>query len=269
MKHLPKGQFYGQTNKITYLDGITLTDTEYTHDKVDWHYHENAYFTFILQGNLVEGNKKEVYNCSAGTLLFHNWQEPHYNIKPIGFTRGFHIELEQKWVNSFALNLNKLQGNIHVTNTDLKLLLYKIFKETKINDSTTVLSIQGLLLQTFTGMERTQQKASKNKPEWVHKIGEILQDNCTEKFSLNTLSKTLEIHPVHLSRDFSKYFHCGLGDYIRKLRIEKSLSLISNSKNSLTEISFECGFADQSHFIRCFKEITGNIPSEYRKLLLS
>ena len=109
MKKLLTGQFYGQTNQTIYLDGITLTDTEYTHDKVDWHYHENAYFTFILQGNVIEGNKKEVYNCSEGSLLFHNWQEPHYNIKPTGFTRGFQIELEQKWIDAFAFDLNNLQ----------------------------------------------------------------------------------------------------------------------------------------------------------------
>ena len=89
MKQSQKGEFYGQTNKTINLEGITLTDTVYTHDKVDWHYHENAYFTFILQGNVIEGNKKEIYNCSAGDLLFHNWQEPHYNIKPEGIYKRF------------------------------------------------------------------------------------------------------------------------------------------------------------------------------------
>jgi AraC family transcriptional regulator len=49
MKHLQTGQFHEQTNKTSHLNGVTLTDTEYTLEKVDWHYHENAYFTFILQ----------------------------------------------------------------------------------------------------------------------------------------------------------------------------------------------------------------------------
>ncbi len=82
----------------------------------------------------------------------------------------------------------------------------------------------------------------------------------------NKLSDTLNIHPAHLSREFSKYFQCGLGQYIRKLKIEKSLSLLSNKKNSLTDISFECGFSDQSHFIRCFKEMIGISPQAYRKI---
>jgi AraC family transcriptional regulator len=97
MDNLKTGQFFGTTNETIHLTGITLTDTEYTHDKVDWHYHENSYFTFILNGKLVEGNKKETHTCESGGLIFHNWQEPHYNIKPKGYTRGFHIELKTQW----------------------------------------------------------------------------------------------------------------------------------------------------------------------------
>lgn len=69
MNNLKTGQFYGNTNDILHLDGITLTDTEYTHEKVDWHFHENAYFTFIIEGKLLEGNKKDIYECKSGNLV--------------------------------------------------------------------------------------------------------------------------------------------------------------------------------------------------------
>jgi AraC-like DNA-binding protein len=266
MKQLQTGQFYGQTNDTMYLDGVTLTDTEYTIEKVDWHYHKNAYFTFILQGKLIEGNRKEIYNCSAGELLFHNWHEPHYNIKPTGFTRGFHIEVEQKWLDNFSLDLNNIQGSIRISPPDLKFLLYKIFKETKINDNSSSLSLQGLLLQTLAGLKGIRDTSARSKPLWVNKINEILHDRISEKLSLIDLSGTLGIHPVHLSRDFSKYFQCSMGEYVRKLKVEKSLVMLSNKKYSLMDISFECGFSDQSHFIRCFKEITGINPMAYRRL---
>jgi AraC family transcriptional regulator len=268
MDHLQKGQFYGQTKETVHLDGITLTDTEYTHDKVDWHYHENPYFTFILQGNLIEGNKKEVYNCSAGTLLFHNWQEPHYNIKPTGFARGFHIELEQKWANKYGFDLCDLQGNIHVEDPAVKLLLHKIFRESKINDNVSDLAIQELVLQTLTGIKHIQNTSVKSNPGWVKKVNEMLHDTWSDNPSLTQLAKTLEIHPVHLSRDFPRYFNCGLGEYVRKLKIERSLALLSKKKLSLTAIAFECGFSDQSHFNRCFKELIGISPLTYRKMLL-
>src|SRR5687767_7046952 len=132
MNLLRTGHFFGETNRRICLDGITLTDTEYTHERVDWHYHENAYFTFILQGKLIEGNKKESYSCSNGSLLFHSWQEPHYNIKPAGYTRGFHIELAENHFDELDFDVGQLQGSFSVENTEVKLLLYKIFRETKI-----------------------------------------------------------------------------------------------------------------------------------------
>ena len=267
MKQSQTGEFYGQTNKTINLEGITLTDTVYTLDKVDWHYHENAYFTFILQGNVIEGNKKEIYNCSAGDLLFHNWQEPHYNIKPEGFTRGFHIEIEKNWFDDLEFNTSDLQGSINISNPDLKFLLYKIFRETKTDDVTTLLSIQTLLLETLGKMLRDNQSEINKRPTWVSEINLILNDQFSDQLSLDYLSKTLDIHPVHLSRDFSKYFNSGLGEYIRKLKVQKSLQLISQKKLDLTTIALDCGFSDQSHFTRCFKEINGITPSQYRKIL--
>lgn len=269
MKKSQRGEFYGQTNKTSILEGITLTDTVYTHDKVDWHYHENAYFTFILEGNVIEGNKKEVYNCSAGSLLFHNWQEPHYNVKPEGFTRGFHIELEHDWFDNLDFETTNLQGSLNIENPDLKFLLYKIFRETKIDDSATQLSIQLLLLETLSKMIQNHKTETSKKPTWVAEVNTILHDQFSENLTLQYLSKILNIHPVHLSRDFSKYFQCSLGEYIRKLKVQKSLQLISQKKLDLTTIAFDCGFSDQSHFTRCFKEINGINPSEYRKILFS
>jgi len=268
MNHLQKGQFYGETNTTIHQEGITLTDTVYTHDKVDWHYHEHAYFTFILQGNVTEGNKKEVYNCSPGSLLFHNWQEPHYNIKPEGFTRGFHIEIEQQWFDALHFNADGIQGSSNLANPDLKFLFYKLFAETKINDASSTLSIQGLLLQTLSQMVRNEQYSISKKPAWVYSINEILNEQFTDALTLEYLSAATGIHPVHLSREFPKYFNCSFGEYIRKLKTERSLSLLANKRIDLTAIAYECGFADQSHFTRCFKAINGITPSTYRRLLL-
>ena len=268
MESLKTGQFYGQTNDIIHLNGITLTDTAYTHDTVDWHYHENAYFTFILEGRLLEGNKKETYHCAAGSLLFHNWQEAHYNTKPKGFTRGFHIELEHTWFHSLDIPLDAVQGSFRITNPASIILLYQIFKETKVNDGTSSLAIQALLLEALTQMASSLKPAQRKVPLWVFRIREILQDTYAENWTLQALAQSLEIHPVHLSRDFSKYFHCTLGNYIRRMRVQRSLSLLPDRSLSLTDIALDSGFADQSHFNRCFKAMNNMTPSHFRKLLL-
>lgn len=267
MKSLGKGEFYGQTNERIHLNGITITDTEYTHAYVDWHYHEHPYFTFILDGLVLEGNKKEIYHCSPGSLLFHNWQDAHYNIKPDGYTRGFQIELDQSWMDGFCLHTGNLQGSQNLQHPDLKLLMYQLFKTVKTDSLQGTLAIESLLLTLFSKMSGNKNIEEKKTPGWVLKLHDLLHDTFMLDWSLQQLAAQLDIHPVHLSRDFTRYFHCNLGVYIRKLRIQYSLSLLSNEANSLTEIAVACGFADQSHFIRCFKLLNQVTPSGYRKLL--
>lgn len=268
MKYLQTGQFFGETDRTISLNGITLTDTEYTVEKVDWHYHENPYFTFILAGNIVEGNKKETHNCSGGALLFHNWQEAHYNVKPAGYTRGFQLEAKANWFDKFDLDLNKLPSYLSIENPKIKLLFHNIYKETKLFGKESNLAIEGLLLEVLQELADSQKFEEKKSPAWVKKIDEILRENFTDNPTLNDLSSELNLHPIYLCRAFPKFFRCSFGEYIRKIKVEKSLVLLQKKDMSLTEISFACGFADQSHFIRCFKNFMKLSPKEYRKFIL-
>ncbi|MEI7488702.1 MAG: hypothetical protein WCJ72_15095 [Chryseobacterium sp.] len=163
MNTLRNGQFFGQTNETLDFDGLIITDTEYTHPYVDWHYHENAYFTFLLQGNVIEGNKKEIYDCSAGTLLYHHWEDPHYNIKPDGFTRGFHIEIPREWFESLNVSKDNIEGSFNIKNPELKLSMYKIFKESKINDIESEASTQELLLTIFNELSSKKYFQKRNQ----------------------------------------------------------------------------------------------------------
>lgn len=268
MKVLNKGEFFGETNSRNTLAGLIITDTVYTHDKVDWHYHENPYFTFILQGNVFEGNKKENYHCSQGSLLFHNWDDAHYNLKPPGFTRGFHIEIDRNWFQDYDLNIEHIQGSISIKNPEIQLLFYKLFKESKIDDANTKLSMNTLLIEVLEKIDNQSKTNEQFIPYWVKPLKEILHEQILDSFSLSSLAQLLGIHPVHLSRYFPRYFGCSLGEYIRKIKIKKSLAMLSDRRNSLVEIALETGFSDQSHFNRCFKENMGVTPMMYQKLLL-
>jgi AraC family transcriptional regulator len=81
------------------------------------------------------------------------------------------------------------------------------------------------------------------------------------------LANEVNVHPAHLSREFSRYFHTGLGDYLRLVKVNRAIRLLGDPERLLTEIAFECGFADQSHFIRSFRNYYGVTPLEYRRLM--
>ena len=100
----------------------------------------------------------------------------------------------------------------------------------------------------------------------MKRLVELLNDKNCEQTSVKELARIVGIHPVTLSRQFPKYFNTTLGEYIRKIRVNKSISLIIGNTKSLTQIAQESGFADQAHFNKMFKRYIGTTPGEYKKL---
>lgn len=269
MLELHNGNFFGETNQRLDLDGITLTKTVYTHDYVDWHFHENAYFTFLLHGGLVETDNKNTFRCGPGELLFHYWQEAHCNIKPPEFTQGFHVEISKSWFDRLQLSNHVFEGSFQVKDPAIVIGFYNMVRESSVYDTASNLAIESLLINALARLTKIYDKPIDLKPIWVKKLKAILHDEPFEKHSLSALAARLDIHPIHLSRDFKKHFHSSLGDYIRRIKIQNSIVLLQDKTLNLTEIAFACSFADQSHFLRCFKYYTGIKPSVYRKSILS
>jgi AraC-like DNA-binding protein len=83
------------------------------------------------------------------------------------------------------------------------------------------------------------------------------------------VAESIGIHPVHLAREFRKHYHCTVGEYLRRLRIEHASRKLIESDSSLVDISEAAGFADQSHFGRTFKRLMGITPNGYRALFSS
>lgn len=126
---------------------------------------------------------------------------------------------------------------------------------------------ENLLLDVY---KRFLKQKTGKVPAWAKELKEIIQDQIDTNLtlSLKEISQSLDVHPTYLSREFSKYFDdLSFGDYIRKLRIEKSIHLLKDSKHTLAEIAYLTGFSDQSHFARIFKKTKGKSPLVYRKNL--
>jgi len=266
MEKLSSGEFFGLTSHKLETGGLILTDTAYTHEYVDWHYHENVYFTFILSGKVIEGNKKGKVNLSAGSLLFHNAQESHYNIKPRGETRGMHIELQQRWISEMFPHADVKEGSFELLCPKMKILFYQLLRESKIADDLTTLGVQNLVIEA-TNPFFSGSRESGFRPSWVDKVGDLLQDNYFCPPNLKEIAIVAGVHPVHLSRSFTKYFGCTIAEYIRLLKVERAFSMLAVKGNSLSTVAHCCGFADQSHMIRCFKTLSGNTPLFFRRLI--
>ncbi|NAS30771.1 helix-turn-helix domain-containing protein [Flavobacteriaceae bacterium R38] len=266
MKILTKGKYYGSQNSETSYNGVLLSQYTYMGPRTDWHYHENPYFMYVLQGNMMDCNKKVKTLCPSGSLMFNNWQEPHYGAKHSIDAGGFHLEFEKKWLKENGISLNLLEGSQLIQHPQIHFLFAKLYHEFLLSDSYSTVTVEVLLLQICEALNDLKTVHAQTQPNWVDGLKELLHYD-TSNLSLKYLSDQLNIHPVHISRATSKYLSMSLGEYIRQQKLKKAIPLLLDSSKSLTEITYQAGFSDQSHFNRVFKSHFNMNPSSYRKTI--
>lgn len=262
MLQLENGKYLGVNKRSWDANGVLISETEY-HEKVfeGWHYHENYHLTFILQGGNREQRKNKEAESLPGNIMFYESGELHRNFNTNHPSRNINIEIKKEFFSDYNLDIAFFNAaTLNYANAKFSLL--KIYHECLAMDQGSQTAIHALLLTLMPAPD----KIEKAHPQWIRLVREILNDRWSEQISLKEIADLVQVHPVTVSRFFPQYFKCTLGQYARKLKIDKATTLLRNSQLSLTEIAYQCGFFDQSHFIRVFKQKTGFLPKEYKKL---
>lgn len=269
MQTLQKGKFFGISKEQFSIEGLTTVNSSFhNYSHCPWHYHNNAHFAFTTKGTLTETHRSKKITLSPGCLMYNHSQEPHCNSNYSANVSALHIDIEQSWFNKYNIRYSQFEGIYLLENPLLKHIFFKVFKEVNELDAASPITIEALLLQAINLMLPSQLPKALSKSRWVNQLTELLHSKCSEQLSLGYVAAELSIHPVYLCQQFPLFFNCTFGEYIRKLRVEEAVKyLLGREELSLTEISYNCGFADQSHFIRIFKKNVGVTPLKFRKYL--
>ena len=73
------------------------------------------------------------------------------------------------------------------------------------------------------------------------------------------------LSPSHFSRLFKETIGQRPMQFVTRYRIEQAKRRLFDLQRSLVDIALECGFADQAHFSRVFKQVEGVTPSAFRQ----
>jgi AraC-like DNA-binding protein len=86
------------------------------------------------------------------------------------------------------------------------------------------------------------------------------------KITVKKLTEQLHLTERTLQRRFVEHIGVSPKQFAKIIQFQASLSSLSDKTVSkLTEVVYESGYADQSHFIRSFKKYTGRKPSQLKK----
>jgi AraC family transcriptional regulator len=264
MSVISEGKSTGQIINSVNSEEVIVITAHYLIEECNYgmHYHENPQICFLMQGRDIESRNNVLYERKPGDTYFYYAGETHGAISRKSISKNTVIEFKKDFLRKYEVSEPQIDQAVR-SNLDAKFLILQLQREMEIGDSSGQLAIQALLLELTNYSKKSSIKPT---PKWVRLLGDLLNDRWNEQLTLNELSLATKTHPVTISKNFRKYFSCTLGEYLRKLKIDKSIPLIKDSGMSLTEIAYHCGFTDQSHFTRNFKQMTGFLPKEFRNI---
>ena len=270
-RSLARGHFHGETLFIRSEAGTLLAETTYPpYARISEHAHDHAYFCFVRSGIFSETVGKRTHTRGPSMLIFHPPYEEHSDSFQHLGGRCFNIQVDNSLLGHAREHGVRLEGSSHFHGGLLLSLSMRLYHEARRQDDLSALVIEGLVLEILAEASRSQYCFSEGKPPpWLERARELIHAHFSERLSLAGIAESVGIHPVHLARSFRQCYHCTVGDYVRRTRIEFTCRKISTSDATLADISSAAGFFDQSHFAKTFKQLTGMTPSKYRESVRS
>jgi AraC family transcriptional regulator len=247
--------------------GFTLTEGIHAGgSRLAWHHHEGPTLCFVLRGVFTETSGGERLTCTPDTLKVMPAGERHCDDFDRGDARGLLVEADPDRALAIRSHAPVLDERIAFHGGLPAALARRVYQEFHQADDAAPLAVEGLLLELLAAVSRSRVESLPNGvAPWLGEARDRLHADVAARPSLAELAAGAGVHPVTLARAFRRTFGCTVGEYLRRLRIERAAEQLTTGAQPLAEIALAAGFADQSHFSNVFRRRVGMSPSAYRR----
>ncbi|MGI9530145.1 helix-turn-helix domain-containing protein [Lutimonas sp.] len=108
---------------------------------------------------------------------------------------------------------------------------------------------------------------SEIRSEFIEKAEALILENISnEQFGVSELAEVMNMSRSNLLRKIKKDTQLSASQFIRQVRLVKSMELLKQQSFTVSEISYKVGFGSTSYFIKCFREHYGYPPGEAGKV---
>jgi AraC family transcriptional regulator len=135
-------------------------------------------------------------------------------------------------------------------------------------------SAQGKLLEA-TSLLRLQidPPAAREGPDgkagllaWqARKVRDYIDSHIAGPLLVADLCALVQRSEAYFSRSFKRTFGESPHSFIVRRRVELAAQFMLDTDDSLSDIALQCGFADQAHLSKQFRQATGQTPSAWRR----
>lgn len=146
-------------------------------------------------------------------------------------------------------------------------LIPYFFSEAKPSEDLLELKFRELLLNILDNPENTE-----FKNYLMHLISskydsfqQTMEANCLYNLSLSDYAKMLNLSLSSFKRHFNSVYKTTPGHWLQEQKLNHAYKLLMGTHKVISEISFESGFGESTHFSHLFKKRFGLSPLKYRK----
>jgi AraC family transcriptional regulator len=274
------GEFLGNVERRATVDGFLLADIipAVADRDVPRHTHDEAHFILVLEGlyrslafpgDEVREAPALVYN-PPGTTHRDRFGSSSGRFLSISVAAG-NLALARDQYRLFE-RPTRLAAEAAERSARLVRLLAEVAQHDRNSTSMDPIGLaliaEGVCWEVLAAAAPSAGQEVRGVPRWLLTVRDLLHDCCDEPLRLGAVAAAVGIHPIHLTRTFRRVFRCTPGDYLRRCRIERALTMLTDRPEvPLVEVALGCGFADQSHFCHRFRESFGLSPGAFRRLV--
>lgn len=110
--------------------------------------------------------------------------------------------------------------------------------------------------------------SERTKPQFNHqtvnKVILYINDEIENDLSVEAIAQRFAISTSHLSRIFREHTGITLVEYLNIRKVEESQYFLRHTSKSISDISDQFHFCNQSYFTRIFKKYTSVTPKQFR-----
>ncbi len=244
------------------------------------HYHNTYQIVYIKEGGALLHISDKRYEITSPSVVFISNLESH-SITPTGdvyrrYTVSLNPKLTQQCIKNTRLVSvfsNRPSSFSHVFDAggltselnSLFDLLCKEMRHTLNQDSPANLYVESILTVLYRNNKNAFPPLNSSIDESVTSLKNMLERDYASSFTLDELSKRLNISTYYLAHSFKSVTGYGIKQYQILCRIAAAKELLAESDLPVSEICYKTGFSDLSNFSRYFSRNVGLSPTDYRK----
>jgi AraC-like DNA-binding protein len=99
----------------------------------------------------------------------------------------------------------------------------------------------------------------------VHHAVQLMHQDCARAWSLGELAKAVGVSRTGLAAKFRETMGDTPLNYLRTLRIQTAMRILSDTQKTLETVATEVGYQDAFSFSKVFKRTVGISPREFRR----